>query len=86
VTTVEHTDHAGLHWQPLAATAREALFDTLDAFLAGQLPVCKPDEPARVAYDCPGCGHPGELFRRHYRYGPGGIDYCPNCGWEEPPF
>ena len=78
-----HTDRAALHWPPLAATERERLFDTLDAFLARQPPVSKPDEPAREAYDCPGCGHPGELFRRHYRYGSGGLDCCPLCGWEE---
>ena len=27
MTTVEPADRAGLHWQPLAATEREALFD-----------------------------------------------------------
>ncbi len=44
------------------------------------------DEPTRHAGTCPSCGYPGNLFRRHYRHGPGGVDYCPNCGWEEPPF
>ncbi len=75
----------GLHWQPLAAIERERLFDQVDAFLARQL-LMRPDEPARRPGDCPDCGHPGELFRRHYRYGPGGVDYCPVCGWEESPF
>ena len=83
---MQPADRAGLHWQPLAATEREALFDTLDAFLAGQLPVTRPDHPSHHAGDCPACGQPGELFWRHYRYGRGGLDYCPQCGWEEPPF
>ena len=46
-------DRAGLHWQPLAATEREARFDRLDAFLADRLPVARPDEPTRRAGDCP---------------------------------
>ena len=82
---MEPANRADLHWQPLAAVERERLFDQVDAFLARQLPV-RPDEPARHAGDCPKCGQPGELFRRHYRYGPGGVDYYPNCGWEESPF
>ena len=80
------TDRAGLHWQPLATTEREALFDQVDAFLARQLPVSKPDEPCHHAGDCPECGQPGELFWRHFRYGPGGTAYCIQCGWEESPF
>ncbi len=82
---MERTDRPGLHWQPLASTEREDLFDQVDAFLARQLPLTRPDEPAHVAYDCPKRGHPGEIFRRHYRYGPGGLEYCPACGWEESP-
>ena len=68
--------------RPMTYGEREALFDTLDAFLARQLPVTTPDHPSHHAGDCPACGQPGELFWRHYRYGPGGIDYCPQCAWE----
>ncbi len=64
MTMMEPTDRAGLHWQPLAATEREALFDQVDAFLASRPPI-RPDEPIRRPGDCPSCGHPGDLFRRH---------------------
>ena len=80
---MERTDRAGLHWQPLAAVEREALFDACDHFLAERAPA-RPEGPAREYEACPDCRNP--TMRRHYRYGPGGFDYCPNCGWEEPPF
>ena len=125
---MQPADLAGLHWQPLAATERERLFDQLDAYLAHQRPA-RPDEwpdppaptpdeirawweqeqrerrfyqadpeayvagadAARAHTDppsrptlCPACGNP--CLRRHFRYGPGGVACCPNCGWEEPPF
>ena len=51
-----------LHWQPLDATEREALFDRVDAFLAArararQLPLL-PDAPVRTAEPCPDCDSP----------------------------
>ena len=70
--------------RPMTFGEREALFDTLDAFLARQLPVCKPDEPSHHADDCPQCGRLGERSRRHYRYGPGVTNWCPQCAWQEP--
>ena len=50
---MERTDRAGLHWQPLAATEREALAAQVDQVLAAQVPV-RPDEPTHHAGDCPG--------------------------------
>ena len=80
--------HRDLHWQPIAASEHEALFDQIDAFLAArararQLPLL-PDEPVRTADVCPDCGNP--TLWRHGRPGHGGTLWCPNCGWEEPPF
>ncbi len=80
-------DRAGLHWQPLGAREREALFDRVEALLAArararQLPLL-PDEPVRSAETCPDCGNP-TLWQRA-RPGPGGARWCPNCGWEEAP-
>ena len=84
---MERTDRAGLHWQPLAATEREALFDRLEAFLAARararrLPLL-PDAPVRSAEPCPDCGNPTLWQRAHS--GPGGALWCPNCGWEAVP-
>ncbi len=77
--------HRNLHWQPTAASEREALFGRIDQFLAArarQWPLI-PDEPAREADRCPDCGNP--TMERHYRYDPAGTVCCPNCGWEEVP-
>ena len=81
---MEPADRAGLHWQPQAATGREDLADQVDQFLADQVPG-RPDEHTHRAGDCPGCGYPGILFRRHYRHGPDSVDHCPKCGWEDVP-
>ncbi len=80
---MQPVDRRDLHWQPLAAAEREAHFDRLDAVLAGRPPV-RPDEEAHQTYTCPDGDTP--TMRRHYRYGAGGTTYCPNCGWEAPPF
>ncbi len=68
---MEPADRAGLHWQPLAATEREALFDACDRFLAERAPA-GPEGPAREYEACPDCGT--STMRRHSRYGPGGVD------------
>ena len=70
----------GLHWQR-AAIERERLFDQIDTYLAWRRPA-RPEGPAREYERCPDCHN--LTMRRHYRYGPGGVDYCPRCGWEEP--
>ena len=80
------TNRAGLHWQPFAATEREDLFDQVDRFVAGAAAAARhtrPDKPALESRGCPDCDSP---LDRHFRHGPGGIDYCENCGWEELPF
>ncbi len=79
---MEPADRAGLHRRPLAATEREQLFGQVDAFLTDQVPV-RPDREVDPGYDCPDCGNP--CLRQHFRYGPGGVVCCPNCGWEEVP-
>jgi NADH pyrophosphatase NudC (nudix superfamily) len=83
VTTVEPADRAGLHWQPLAATEREALFDACERFLAGAAAAARarPDVPAKHT-DCPICGH---RLGHQYRQWRGAVLYCPRCRWEGPP-
>ncbi len=80
---MEPADRAGLHWQPLAATEREALFDACDRFLAEaavtrHAPASPPARPAT----CPDCGHQLGHQYRHWR---GFVRCCPRCLWEEPP-
>ncbi len=77
-----------LHWQPIAASEREALFDRIDAFLAArararQLPLI-PDEPVRSDEACPDCGNPTLWTPARSLHD--GTLWCPNCGWEEVPF
>lgn len=64
---------------------REALFDRLDAFLAGAPACTKPHETRDPGFDCPDCGLPGSLLKQHHRYGPRGVAYCPQCGWADIP-
>ena len=79
---MDRTDRAGLHWQPLAATGREALFDRLDAFLAeAAAGRTRPDETARRTA-CPICGHRLGHQDRQWR---GAVLSCPRCRWEGPP-
>ena len=81
-----HSDRSGLHWHPPALGEREVLFDQVDRFLAAAAATAgrtRPDEPTPAIRGCPDCASP---LARHFRYGPGGVDYCENCGWEECPF
>ena len=79
---MEPADRAGLHWQPLAATERGALFDRLDAFLAeAATGRTRPAPPVRRT-DCPICGH---RLGHQYRQWRGAVLCCPRCRWEGPP-
>ena len=80
---MEPTDRAGLHWQPLAATEREALFDACERFLAdaAAAPRARPDVPAKRR-TCPLCGH--QLGYRYRRQRGAGL-CCPRCPWEGTP-
>ena len=67
---------------------RDRLFRELDDYLACHAQQLRQraerTEPTDPGYDCPNCGNP--CLRQHYRYGPGGLVYCPECQWEEVPF
>ncbi len=80
---MEPADRAGLHWQPLAATEREALFDACDRFLAEAAATrrARSGQAVRRTH-CPDCRH---QLGYQYRQGRGPVLCCRRCGWEEPP-
>ena len=80
---MERTDGAGLHWQPLAATEREALFDACERFLAeaATAPRTRPGPPTRRR-TCPLCDHQLGYQYRRWR---GAVLRCPRCPWEGSP-
>jgi hypothetical protein len=72
----------GLHWQPLAATEHEALFDACERFLAEAAATPAPPDAPTKRRTCPLCGHQlGYQFRR-WR---GAVLCCPRCPWEGSP-
>ena len=82
---MEPTDRADLHWQPLAAAEREALFDTCERFLAEAAAAGRTHARARpptAPTSCPDCGH---RLGHQYRQWRGAVLYCPRCRWEGPP-
>jgi predicted RNA-binding Zn-ribbon protein involved in translation (DUF1610 family) len=66
--------------RPLSSAERATLFAARDRLLH---PRPAAHERARRHRACPDCGNP--TVWRHFRYGPRGADYCPNCRWEEAP-
>ena len=80
---MERTDRAGLHWQPLAATEREALFDACERFLAeaAAIPRAQPNPPTGRR-TCPLCGHQLGYQYRRWR---GAVLCCPRCPWAGSP-
>ena len=80
MTTVERSDRTGLHWQPLATTEREALFDACERFLAEAAARAHARPPSRPT-TCPDCGH---KLGHQYRQWRGPVLCCRRCGWEEP--
>ena len=80
---MERTDRTDLHWQPLDATEREALFDQVDAFLAAAAATGRArSDPAIRRTHCPTCLH--ELGHQYRRWR-GAVLHCPRCRWEGPP-
>ncbi len=77
---MEPGDRAGLHWQPLAATEREALFDACERFLAEAAATRRAQPgPPTTRRTCPLCGHQlGYQYRRRR----GAVLCCPRCPWE----